>query len=68
MPIYCFECQNCDHRFESLMRPYDPVECPRCKARETETHNLGQIIRVPAVTSPHVWRGSSDGAMPKKGR
>jgi DNA-directed RNA polymerase subunit RPC12/RpoP len=37
---YAFHCQCCDYLFESLMRPYDPVECPNCKARELNLREL----------------------------
>lgn len=38
MPIYEFECQDCDERFEKLMRLSDDtsgVECPECGGRHT---------------------------------
>lgn len=57
MPIYVLHCSACDVTSESLILPREPIECPKCKTRE--------VNKVPAVTSPHVWRGSSDGAEPK---
>jgi putative FmdB family regulatory protein len=39
MPIYLFECRNCNHRFE-LLRPLntkdDEVECPECHTKLPE--------------------------------
>lgn len=57
MPIFVLNCKACNETSESLILPHEPIECPKCKAREVD--------KMPAVTSPHVWRGSSDGAMPK---
>lgn len=31
MPIFEFQCNECAHQFESLMKPYDPVTCPHCQ-------------------------------------
>jgi putative FmdB family regulatory protein len=38
MPIYEYECQACQHRFEEWQKMFDkPVRvCPRCKARKVE--------------------------------
>jgi putative FmdB family regulatory protein len=38
MPIYEYECQSCDHRFEEWQKMSDkPVKvCPKCKARKVE--------------------------------
>ena len=32
MPIYAFQCQACDHRFERLQKlsDADPTDCPEC--------------------------------------
>ncbi|NLN17460.1 MAG: zinc ribbon domain-containing protein [Firmicutes bacterium] len=32
MPLYEFQCQSCDHKFEELCRSSDTVKvkCPRC--------------------------------------
>lgn len=57
MPIFEFFCTHCDHGFESLMKPRDPIECPKCKTREVD--------KVPSVVGGHIWKCSSDGAMPK---
>lgn len=57
-PIYDFHCTACEHEFESLMRPYDPVECPACKARSVD--------KKPAVCAGHIWKCNPEGAEPKK--
>jgi putative FmdB family regulatory protein len=33
-PIYEFFCKECKLSFESLSRPYEPVECAHCKMRD----------------------------------
>jgi putative FmdB family regulatory protein len=30
MPIFDFECPNCEKTFESITSPYEPVKCPMC--------------------------------------
>lgn len=60
MPIHDLHCRACGVTSESLILPHEPIECPKCKAREVD--------KMPAVTSPHVWRGSSDGAEPRRGK
>jgi putative FmdB family regulatory protein len=67
-PLYEFHCNECNHDFDSLMRPYDPVECPSCKARITEMNEGGKITKKFSVTSSHVWNCSTDGAMPRRGK
>ena len=35
MPIYEYECQKCDHKFEVfLIKSDDKAECPQCGAQE----------------------------------
>jgi putative FmdB family regulatory protein len=38
MPIYEYECQACEHRFEAWQKMSDkPIKvCPKCKARKLE--------------------------------
>lgn len=57
-PIYAFQCNECGQEFESLMKPTDPVRCSKC--------GMNNATKLVSVTAPHVWRGSSEGAMPKK--
>jgi putative FmdB family regulatory protein len=36
LPIYEFACQDCDHRFEELVRAADPsAACPACGSGST---------------------------------
>ena len=36
MPIYEFDCRDCDHRFEELVRAADPsAACPECGSQRT---------------------------------
>jgi putative FmdB family regulatory protein len=59
-PIYEFSCSACGKDFEIIMKPWDPVECVHCKAREVDKKF--------AVTAKHIWTCSTDGAMPKRGK
>lgn len=68
MPIYEFICNECKHEFAPLMKPWEPVECPNCKARISEMNEGGVITKKFSVTSKHVWGCSPDGAMPKRGK
>lgn len=36
MPIYDFQCDECGKSFESLMKPYDPVQCPHCRSTKVK--------------------------------
>jgi putative FmdB family regulatory protein len=37
MPLYDYVCQECQHKFEALVRKTDEkVECPQCKCEKTE--------------------------------
>ena len=36
MPIYEYDCPLCHNPFESLIRSWDPVRCPRCGCIEVE--------------------------------
>ncbi|MBL8152069.1 MAG: zinc ribbon domain-containing protein [Blastocatellia bacterium] len=37
MPLFDYVCQDCGHRFESLVRnTEEKVECPVCKSEKTE--------------------------------
>jgi putative FmdB family regulatory protein len=47
MPIYEYECRDCGHRFEYLVRSTSPAaECPSCQKQ-----NLKQLISLSAVSS-----------------
>ena len=34
MPIFDFECRQCGHEFEALVRTGDVPACPRCKSED----------------------------------
>jgi putative FmdB family regulatory protein len=34
MPIFDFECRQCGHEFEALVRTGDVPSCPKCKSEE----------------------------------
>lgn len=39
MPIYEYRCQNCEERFEKLVRmstPVEEIECPHCQERQAQ--------------------------------
>ncbi len=36
MPIYEYECRECQNRFESLVLDSTPPECPACQATDLE--------------------------------
>jgi putative FmdB family regulatory protein len=43
MPLYEYECQECQKTFEKLVRNSDPVECPHCRSQR-----LQRLLSVPA--------------------
>jgi putative FmdB family regulatory protein len=47
MPLYEYECQECEHVFEELVLSDEPVVCPQCRSRKLE-----KLLSVPA--RPHV--------------
>lgn len=47
MPIYEYECRECGHRFEYLVRSTSPAaECPSCQKKD-----LKQLISLSAMSS-----------------
>jgi putative FmdB family regulatory protein len=47
MPIFEYECLECDHRFEHLLRTSSPqATCPVC-----ETENVQRLVSLCAVSS-----------------
>lgn len=36
MPIFEYQCEKCDHRFEKLQKPGAPCTCPNCGAEEVK--------------------------------
>ncbi len=57
MPLFDFDCRDCGHRFESLVRPASygdpPTACPSCKST-----NLERLLPSFAVTSPEKIRAA----------
>ena len=47
MPIYEYECRDCHHRFEAIVRVNDSPVCPSC-----ESANLERLISMFAVDAP----------------
>jgi putative FmdB family regulatory protein len=46
MPIYEFQCKECEARFETLVRSSDLPACPQC-----QSENLRKLISAHAVGS-----------------
>ncbi len=46
MPIYEFQCRQCDRQFETLVRSSDVVTCPGCSSED-----LKKLISAHAVGS-----------------
>ena len=36
MPLYDFQCRNCGHRFDDLVRQASDAVCPECDSRKVE--------------------------------
>jgi putative FmdB family regulatory protein len=48
MPLYEYECRDCGHQFEALVRRGDTPSCPSCKGQDLE-----RLLSVPGgITSP----------------
>jgi putative FmdB family regulatory protein len=43
MPMYEFECRECDHAFEALVFDGEQVDCPECHGQK-----LKRLLSVPA--------------------
>lgn len=46
MPLYEYQCRECSHRFETLVRDRRPVSCPSCASQ-----NLEKLLSVFATAS-----------------
>ena len=46
MPIYEYECRECGHRFEQLVRASGAPACPACQG-----HDLERLLSLFAVSS-----------------
>ena len=47
MPIYEYECRECSHRFEAIVRSNESPACPSC-----HSFNLERLISLFAVDAP----------------
>jgi putative FmdB family regulatory protein len=47
MPIYEYECRDCGHRFEAIVRLNESTACPSC-----HSINLERLISLFAVDAP----------------
>ncbi len=36
MPIYDYQCRQCGHRFEQVVKPDETPSCPACQATDPE--------------------------------
>jgi putative FmdB family regulatory protein len=43
MPLYEFNCKQCEHTFETLVFGDEQVECPQCQATKVE-----RLLSLPA--------------------
>jgi putative FmdB family regulatory protein len=46
MPIFEYECRQCGHRFEAIVRPPAEASCPSCQGSDLE-----KLISTPAVST-----------------
>jgi putative FmdB family regulatory protein len=60
LPIYEFACQDCDHRFEELVRAVDPsAACPTCGSGRTARLMSAFSVRSPAAGGNDLARAMS---------
>ncbi len=57
MPLYEFECRQCRHRFEALVRDASTPSCPAC-----EGHNVERLLSMFAVSSDSTRRSALSSA------
>ena len=50
MPIYEYECRDCKHRFEAIVRLSEASVCPSCPS--CESANVERLISLFAVDAP----------------
>ena len=51
MPIYEYNCRDCDATFEALVRSGEPVACPHCGSA-----SLNKLLSAPVVLSGRTAR------------
>ena len=50
MPIYEFECKNCNYKFDKLLKTGQNISCcPKCKKKDTKKI----ISNISSKNSPH---------------
>jgi putative FmdB family regulatory protein len=49
MPLYEYECQNCHHHFELLVREQTVLACPSCQSQELEKQLSVFAVGAPAT-------------------
>ena len=49
MPLFEFDCQQCQSRFELLVRESKPLTCPECHSSD-----LQKLLSLPAAHTGHV--------------
>jgi putative FmdB family regulatory protein len=61
MPIFEFECESCQHRFEELRRASDTTlpECPVCRAEKVK-----KLVSAGAIRANGAAAGSADFSAP----
>jgi putative FmdB family regulatory protein len=47
MPIYEYNCSDCGHQFESLVRSNDVPQCPNC-----QSNHLEKLLSVFSTATP----------------
>lgn len=55
MPIYDFQCRQCGHVFEAVVRHEDTPECPACRSQRLE-----RLLSSFAVSTPELRQRSAD--------
>jgi putative FmdB family regulatory protein len=59
MPIYDFRCVDCLKTFESLMKPWEPVQCPHCRSQAVD--------RLPSTFGGYQIKGDNSASQRPKG-
>jgi putative FmdB family regulatory protein len=59
MPLYEYQCRDCDHQFELLVRESTRLECPKCTSAQ-----LIKQLSVFAVSAPSGGSMQSAGPAP----
>lgn len=52
MPLYEFECQSCEHRFETLVRGAEQPVCPACQGTKLERALSTFAVNTRAASAP----------------